>query len=114
MYMDKLCTRLENDYKNTGKVVSLNRMWGCLSSDTIVGYSFEKEYGFVDKVEFFSPLNQAMIDLLEPVHYSVMFPWINKIMEALPESWVIKLAPEMKSVFEFNHVRSFHQSNGAR
>ncbi|KAF2259785.1 cytochrome P450 [Lojkania enalia] len=100
--MDKLLEKLQKDYAGTGRVVNLNKMWGCVSSDTIVGYAYERQYNFVDQPEFHSPLNQAMMDLLEPVHWVVQFPIINKIMQRLPDWMLVAMQPQMDSVIKFN------------
>ncbi|KAF2119264.1 cytochrome P450 [Lophiotrema nucula] len=100
--MDKLVNKLIDEYAGTGRVVSLNKMWGCVSSDSIVGYAYERQYNFVDQPEFAAPLNQAMMDLLEPVHWVVQFPLLNTIMQSLPDWLLVKMEPKMESVVKFN------------
>ncbi|KAK7542635.1 putative P450 monooxygenase [Phyllosticta citribraziliensis] len=102
MSMQKILARLEREYVGTGRVLSLNRMWGCLSSDTIVAFAFERHYDFVESPEFHSALNQAMIDLLEPTHWLVHVPFVARIFQSLPDSLVRYLQPQMDSVIHFN------------
>ncbi|KAK8168189.1 cytochrome P450 [Phyllosticta citrichinensis] len=102
MSMQKILARLEQEYVGTGRVLSLNRMWGCLSSDTIVAFAFERHYDFVESPEFHSALNRAMIDLLEPNHWLVNVPLVARIFQLLPDSAVRYLQPQMDSVIHLN------------
>lgn len=100
--VDRLLQRLEREYGGTGRVLNLNKMWGCLSSDTIVGFAFERQYGFLDSPDFHSMLNEAMADLLEPVHWTVHVPMLSALLQALPDALVTRLQPQMASVLRFN------------
>ena len=102
--MDRLCDRLKHEYTGKGKVIRLDEMWSCWASDTIVGYLFERSYNFIDQPDFRASFTQAMVDLLEPVHFVTQFPTVIHMINALPESLVKILQPGMASVIEFNNV----------
>ena len=106
--MNRLCNRLNQDYADKGQVIRLDEMWGCWTSDIIVGYLFERSYNFIDQPKFRASFTQAMIDLLEPVHFVTQFPMIIHMINALPESLIKVLQPGMASVIQFNNVLLSH------
>ncbi|PYH94387.1 cytochrome P450 [Aspergillus ellipticus CBS 707.79] len=81
-----LCDRLQCEYQGTGKILRLDWMWGCIASDVILRYCFNRGYGFIDAPGFRSQFIQALFDLLSQVHVV--------IMEALQ--------PKLKSVYHFS------------
>ena len=83
----------------------MNDMWGCWTSDIIVGYCYERDYNFVDQPQFRAFFTDAMIDLLDPVHFITQFPWVMKIFQSLPNAVVTYMQPGMASVIHFNKVR---------
>ncbi|KAI9675999.1 MAG: hypothetical protein M1817_000742 [Caeruleum heppii] len=101
--MDRLCARLDRDYRGTGTVLHVNDMWGCFTSDSIVEYAFERKYHFIDEPNLRAPFTDAMIDLCEPVHFVTQFPWAFKMMKMLPDSVVETLSPGMVAVNRFNN-----------
>lgn len=103
--VDKLCDRLRREYAGTGKVLRMDWAWGCIASDIIVQYCFGEGYGFLEAPEFRSPFIHALVDLLEGVHVVTQFPIVTKLMNILPDWFVIMLQPRMKSVIHFFNVR---------
>lgn len=100
----RLCDRLQNDYAGSNKVLVMDDMWGCLTSDTIVEYCFDRSYRFIELPEFRAFFIDAMNDLLDGVHVVTQFPWIMPMVNCLPDSVVKKLQPAMASVMNFNNV----------
>lgn len=100
--MDRLCERLEEQYLNTGQVLRLDDMWGCWTSDIIVDYCFERDYHFAQQPRFRAFFTDAMIDLLDPVHFVTQFPWVVKFVNLLPEPVIKFMQPGMASVIRFN------------
>lgn len=105
--MDKILARLGREYAGTGLVLNLNRMWGCLVSDTISNFAFEpsRRYNFIEGPEFYSKLNEGIGSMLEPLHWMLQFPLMGKMMIALPDSLVRAMDPVMGSVVDFKNVR---------
>ncbi|RAH87352.1 cytochrome P450 [Aspergillus japonicus CBS 114.51] len=104
--LDKLCGRLRREYQGTGKVLRFDWMWGCIASDIIVQYCFNRGYRFIEAPDFRSQFIQAMVDLLDVVHVVAHFPWVSTLMNALPEKVVEVFQPGMKSVNHYNHEMS--------
>ena len=100
--MNRLCERLTNQYLDTDQVLKLDDMWGCWTSDIIVDYCFERDYHFADQPRFRAFFTDAMVDLLDPVHFVTQFPWAIKLVNLLPEFAVKFLQPGMASVIKFN------------
>lgn len=59
-HMDRLCSRVAEEYAGTGKVIILNRMWAALTADIIVGYCCEKSYDFILRPEFRAELSDTL------------------------------------------------------
>lgn len=101
--MNRLCERLAEQYLNTEKVLNLNDMWGCWTSDIIVDYCFERDYHFAEQPLFRAFIIDALVDLLDPIHFVTQFPWAIKIMNCFPESVITAIQPGMASVIKFNN-----------
>ena len=100
--MNRLCERLTKQYLDTDQVLNLNDMWGCWTSDIVVDYCFEQDYHFAEQSRFRSDFNDAMVDLVDPVHFITQFPWVIKLVNLLPEPVIKFLQPGMASVIQFN------------
>ena len=103
--VDRLCDRLQREYAGSGRVLVMDDMWGCLSSDTIVEYCFDRSYQFIELSDFRAHFIDAMNDLLNGIHAVTQFPWILPMVNCLPDSVIKKLQPAMASVMSFNSVR---------
>lgn len=79
---------------------------GSLSSDLIMQFAFGRSYHFVLCKDFDSNFIRALRDLAAGVHLFINFPWLMKIMKALPEDGLGALNPQVKAVFDFRKVRS--------
>ncbi|KAL4901410.1 hypothetical protein BDW74DRAFT_187646 [Aspergillus multicolor] len=100
--MDEICQRLEKEFRDTGRVLVVNDMFGCWTTDIIVEYCFERQYNFIREPDFKSGFVDVMMDLVEPILWVTHFPWIMKLMQSLPDSVVSWLNPGMKNVLDFN------------
>ena len=101
--MNRLCKRLEEQYLNTDQVLRLDDMWGCWTSDIIVDYCFERDYHFAEQTRFRAFFTDAMVGLLDPVHFVTQFPWVIKVVNCFPDSVVTAMQPGMASVINFNN-----------
>lgn len=101
--MNRLCERLTEQYLGTDQVLKLDDMWGCWTSDIIVDYCFERDYHFASQPRFRAFFTDAMVDLLDPVHFVTQFPWVVKLVNLLPERVITSLQPGMASVIKFNN-----------
>lgn len=104
-HVERLCERFATEYAGRHRPLVLNDVWGCLTSDTVVGYCFEREYHFIEEPDFKSRFPQAMTDLVDGVHLVTQFSWLSLVFQSLPDWLVGAIQPSMKSVISFNNVR---------
>ena len=102
--VNRLCDRLQKEFAGSGRILVMDDMWGCLTSDTIVEYCFDRSYRFLESPDFRATFVDAMKDLTNGVHVVTQFPWILAIVNYLPDSVVKTLQPGMESVIDFNNV----------
>lgn len=105
-HVERLSERFAAEFQGKRRILVLNDVWGCLTSDTVVGYAFEREYHFIEEPTFQSEFPQAMTDLVDGVHLVTQFPWMSTLFQNLPDWIVGAMSPGMKSVLRFNAVRS--------
>ena len=102
--VNKLCDRLQREYANSNRFLVMDDMWGCLTSDTIVEYCFDRAYHFTELPDFRAFFLDAMNGLANSVHLVTQFPWILSIVNSLPDWMVMILQPDTASVITFNNV----------
>ncbi|KAL1642563.1 hypothetical protein SLS58_005331 [Diplodia intermedia] len=101
MLLDKILARLESEYKGTGRVLNMTKMWGCLASDVIVGFAFDRPSDFLDNPDFHSELNRCFGDMSEAVHLLTYIPYFARITQKLPVGLVKVLSPQVASIVAF-------------
>lgn len=99
-----LCDRLQKEFAGSGRILVMDHMWGCFSSDIIVEYCFDRSYRFLESPDFRATFVDAMNDLMNGIHVITQFPWIIAIFNCLPDSVVKTLQPGMRSVIDFRNV----------
>jgi cytochrome P450 len=105
---DRISYRLKTEYAGTGKVVDLVHMWGAMTSDVICELVFARPKHYVDAVDFKSDFTTALCDMVFTTHVMTHFGFILTVMNALPNWFVKKAVPAMKSVIEFREVSLTH------
>ncbi|KAL8890819.1 MAG: hypothetical protein Q9215_002045 [Flavoplaca cf. flavocitrina] len=101
--VERLCQRLETEYKATAKVFCFNDAWASLTTDVINYYSFAISYDFQDYPDFVAPFTKSIKLLAQSLHMVGHFPWILSLLQSLPDSVVGILNPAMVPVFEFQN-----------
>ena len=101
---EKLCNRLLREYKDTGKVVSLNDAWSVYATDIIFFYSFAWSYDFLDYPDFVAPFTTSMKEVAKSLHVAGHFPWLLSLLQSLPDSVVRIVNPAIVPVFQFQNV----------
>ncbi|KAI1497820.1 cytochrome P450 [Biscogniauxia marginata] len=100
-HMNRLCSRVASQYLGSDATLNLTSMWGAFAADIVVGYCLEKPYDFIMNPGFRAEFCDAMVDLLNPVHFNTQFPWMLKPIKLLPDSLVKNVFPPMRSVIEY-------------
>jgi len=103
---DKLCNRLNLEYRDSGKVLQMASIFGCFSADIVTEYAFAKDYKYLDSPDFQARFVKTMQELGKNMHILMLFPWLLTILVALPESLVKKLNHQIGEIFAFQAVRS--------
>ena len=101
---EQLCNRLLREYKNTGKIVSLNDAWAAYTTDIIFFYSFAWSYDFLDYPDFVSHFTTSMKELANSLHVAGHFPWLLSLLQSLPDSVLRIVNPAIVPVFRFQNV----------
>ncbi|KAL4968170.1 cytochrome P450 [Aspergillus stella-maris] len=99
--MDNLCDRLTREFLGKDKVLTVDKMWGCWTSDNVVEYSFERHYIFIEHPEFQSFFVEAIESFIDPVHVFTQFPWVTSLLISPPDCVVRFLQPRLRSVLDF-------------
>ncbi|KAL3424016.1 cytochrome P450 [Phlyctema vagabunda] len=99
---DKLCSRLLSEYRGSSRVVNINEAWAAFVSDPITFYTFAFSYDFLNFPDFITPFTTSIRKLAQSLHLAGHFPWILTVLQAIPESLLAVLNPDMIPVFQFH------------
>lgn len=102
--MDRVCARLSTEYKNTDKVLRLDWMFASFAADAVIGYCFENQYHWIEGPDFRCGFVESINGLVDNVHLVSQFPWLARLLSAIPEELLAKVNPNMVAVKDFNNV----------
>lgn len=108
---DKLCNRLNSEYKDNEKVLQMTSVLGCFTADTVTEYAFAKDYKYLDSPDFQARFVKTMQELGKNMHLLMLFPWLLSILVALPEWFVTKLNHQIGEIFAFQAVLMSNQQS---
>lgn len=100
----RLCDRLEREYKARGRPVVLNNCFTALTFDIITHYAFARSFEYVEYPDFRAPFTNAAKELATTLHTMGHFPWLRSILQAIPKPIAAALNPAMGAVFAFHGV----------
>lgn len=107
--VDKLCHRLDYEYRGTFKVVKLDDAFAAFTTDSIIYYAFAWSYDFLNYPDFVAPFTTAIERMFKMSHIYTHFPWIIPFLESLPSSVSAVLQPSAVPYFAFRDVSvTFH------
>ncbi|MCJ1462746.1 hypothetical protein MMC07_001349 [Pseudocyphellaria aurata] len=69
--MDKLCRRLNNEYKGMFKVVKLDDAFAAFSSDNIIYYAFARSYDFLNYPDFSTSFVHAIDEIKAQIRRTI-------------------------------------------
>lgn len=102
--VDKLCHRLNNEYKGKFKVVTMDQVFAAFAADNITHYSFARSYDFLNYPDFVAPFTTALERLNDMAQVGAHFPWLIPLMESLPKTVSAALMPSIIPFFDFRKV----------
>ena len=109
--VDRICVRLQTEFKGTGKPVGMNDFWATLAGDVVFYFSFAWDSNFAEYPDFVAPFTRAIWHQVRSIHAMGHFPWLLKGLEMLPRSILLLINPTMGPVFDFHKVCHFMSSS---
>ena len=101
---DRLCHRLNKEYKGTSKAVRLDAAFAAFATDNIIFYVFAASYNFLNYPDFETPFPIALEALFNKVQICTHFPLLLATMESLPKSVCAVIQPSLVPLFNFREV----------
>ncbi|OTB08285.1 hypothetical protein M426DRAFT_264912 [Hypoxylon sp. CI-4A] len=98
----RLCDRLESEYKQYDRPVTLNKCLTAFTFDIITYYAFARSFDYVERPNFDAPFSDAAKELATTLHTMGHFPWLLSILQSLPRSLSKAINPTMGHVFTFH------------
>ena len=101
---DKLCHRLNKEYRGTFKAVKLDSAFAAFATDNIVYYTFATSYDFLNYPDFETPFIAALAALFNELQICTHFPSLLPFMESLPKSVCAVIQPSLVPLFNYRDV----------
>lgn len=104
--LERICERIEKDFLVCSRILLIQEMWGCFSTEVIVNYCFGLSKQFIEAPDFRSAFHGAMMDIEDQVHIMTQFPILYRVMNLLPDRLIVWMQPKMSSMIDFNNVKT--------
>jgi len=102
--IEKLCTRID-EFKKSGQPMPMRLAYSCLAVDIITLYAFNTHAKHLEDRD----LSAKWTDTINAVTLmgTVMkqLPWLYKVLDMLPDSFIGALSPDMGLVLDWQNVR---------
>ncbi|KAI1361347.1 cytochrome P450 [Xylaria arbuscula] len=98
----RLCDRLEAEYKTAGRPANLSEGLTALTFDIITYYIFARSFEYIERPNFEAPFTNAAKKLATTLHTMGHFPWLLTILQSLPNSVALAMNPTVGAVVEFH------------
>jgi cytochrome P450 len=102
--VQRLCDRLETEYKGRGDPVNLNQCLTALTFDITTYYAFAHSFEYLERPGFNAPFTDAAKGLATSIHVMGHFPWLLACLQSLPRSLSLAMNPLMGPIFAFHEV----------
>lgn len=102
--VNKLCRRINTEYKGTSKVLSLDDAFAAYTADNITYYAFARSYDFLDYSDSTEPFIRAIEKLSDSMQIFAYFPWLIPFIESLPTSVSTALKPSLVPFIHYREV----------
>ncbi|KAF2186100.1 cytochrome P450 [Zopfia rhizophila CBS 207.26] len=93
-YVDAMCQKIET-YVHTKEPCSMTYAFGCMSTDVVMEYCLGWSEHYSSNQTFTPNLIEPLNALQQNFHVMKHFPWLNPVMNALPDSLVARMMPDM-------------------
>ncbi|KAI3324144.1 cytochrome protein [Xylariaceae sp. AK1471] len=98
----RLCDRLETEYKNQAGPVNLNQCLTALTFDITTYYAFASSLEYLERPGFDTPFTSAAKGLATTLHTMGHFPLLLAFLQSLPRSLSVAMNPRMGDIFAFH------------
>ncbi|KAK6082381.1 cytochrome P450 [Seiridium cupressi] len=98
----RLCHRLEGEFKSKRKPVILNNCFTAFTFDVVTYYAFARPFEYMEHPTFNGPFTNAAKVLATTLHTMGHFPWLLAFFQSLPKSLSKTMDPNMGAVFAFH------------
>lgn len=102
--VENLCGRL-SEFRKSGEPVNLNYAYAALTLDVITEYCFARSYGCLAEPNFAPKWLDIIMAVSRACHINQHFGWLFPLMNAMPESMVKVINPDMMQLINFQKVR---------
>ena len=99
----KVCARLE-EYKKEQAPFPVNQAMLSFTSDVVSEYAFGKSYDLLDTVDLAPSMLKANKTTGEGSNTLKQWPWLVKVFEVIPISWIAKLSADFGLVLRYQDV----------
>lgn len=101
LVVDKLCDRLSRDFVDQDRPITLNHMFTSYIADVTTLYAFGRDFGYLDDFNFESHFVKAIRSFKSIAQPFGQFPWLARLMGAIPNAVIATLQPSMSAVLDF-------------
>lgn len=91
-------------YRKSGAPLTINRGYMALAEDVIMQYCFAHDYNSLDAPDDKPILHDPFRAVSISGNMSLQFPLMPKILNCLPQAWLVKLEPLYALVFKMQRV----------
>ncbi|KMU91874.1 cytochrome P450 monooxygenase [Coccidioides immitis H538.4] len=92
-----------NEYKESGAPMTISRGYMALVEDIIMQYCFARDYNHLETPNWKPIFHDPLMAISMSGNAALHFPLVPKIMECLPQSWVVKLNPLYVPIFRLQN-----------
>lgn len=94
------------EFERADAPVAINRGYMAFAEDVIMQYCFAHDYNSLEAPGWSPILHDPFEAVCISGNMALQFPWFPKIMNALPQSWLVKLEPLYALIFRMQGVRN--------
>lgn len=101
----KELTHVFEQYFAEDKAIQLDTVLLAFTTDTLYHYAFDKESGFMSDNKAARSWRNAMVSVAAVTPFVKQFPWILKLVRALPHAALLYLLPDVSRLLGVHRVR---------
>ncbi|KAF2758957.1 putative cytochrome P450 [Pseudovirgaria hyperparasitica] len=92
--------------KTNGQPIVISRGFQAFAEDVIMNYTFAHDYDSLNKQDWKPILHDSFQAVSISGNMALQFPWIPKILNALPKKWLAKIEPLYDLIFRMQAIKA--------